>query len=313
MSGPAFPGTPLRLSRVVLVSDSPEDLAAAAEQMRGFGMIPQFVDTVLGPSEADAAGAPEPDVFILRKVLSRGELVECIEMARSDMRRARIKTVVLTRYHSAADRRRLIIAGARYLLATPVNAPVLQRVLRAALEDLAASEAIQDFVTSHRSGVGRLIAGVFEIRTTDEAQKLASMLATNYPSPEEVAIGIWELLSNAIEHGNLEIDFEEKALLLEAGRFEQEVRRRLCLPQYADRSVHVNFRRLPKEIRMLVTDCGPGFDSSRFLGAEPPVNRPNGRGIFMAERLSFDILRYRGRGNVAEAVVRLTTGASPQL
>lgn len=292
--------------RVVLIGDHAADLTGSAEQLRSFGIGSIFVDPSLDPADPAPTGSAEPDILIVKTPFSRGELIEYLEISRADLRRARIKTVVLTRFQSAVDRRRLIMVGAHYLLAFPVDPQVLLRVVRAALEDLATSDSIQDFVSSHKSGSGRMLLGVFEIRTFEEAQKLSSMLAMNYPSPEEVAIGIWELLCNAIEHGNLEIDFNEKLALLSEGRFEQEVQRRLSQPPFASRSAIVQFRCGRKAIRLRVTDQGPGFDFKRFLGADPPVNTPNGRGIFIAEKLCFDQLRYRGCGNIVEAVVKLS-------
>src|SRR5262249_26321766 len=93
------------------------------------------------------------------------------------------------------------------------------------------STSIQNFVATHKSAVGRMVRGVFEIQTLQEAEKLSSMLATHCPNPEKVAPGIWELLSNAVEHGNLEIGLEEKTAHLERGSFAEEVDRRLSLPR----------------------------------------------------------------------------------
>jgi anti-sigma regulatory factor (Ser/Thr protein kinase) len=158
-------------------------------------------------------------------------------------------------------------------------------------------------MAANKPAIGRLVSGVFEIRTLDEAEKLSTMLALHYPDQNRVAAGIWELLSNAVEHGNLGIDFDEKTRLLEAGRYHEEIHRRLDLAPWRDRIAVVAFRRTTRQIRLRVTDQGEGFDFDRFLTAEPPVDRPNGRGIAIAARLSFDRLTYRGCGTCVEAVV----------
>ena len=152
--------------------------------------------------------------------------------------------------------------------------------------------------------VGRLVSARFEIRTLEQADKLSAMLASQYPVPERVLTGIWELLSNAVEHGNLEIEFEEKSKLMQSGGYPQEVARRLELPCLTDRVVSVRFRRMAKSIRMRVRDEGPGFDFSRYIDA-PMSEGPNGRGILIATKFSFDKVAYRGRGNVVDAMVRL--------
>jgi anti-sigma regulatory factor (Ser/Thr protein kinase) len=166
-------------------------------------------------------------------------------------------------------------------------------------------EAIREFIAQHKSGIGKLIHGTFEIRTLDEAEKLSTMLANNYPAPERVSTGIWELISNAIEHGNLEIDYAEKAQLLESGLFAGEIARRLSVSPYARRVATVEFKRTRTTIRIRVRDQGKGFDFAKYLNATTLSDGPNGRGIRIASKFSFDRVVYRGRGNVVDAIVEL--------
>lgn len=168
-----------------------------------------------------------------------------------------------------------------------------------------AVQSIQSYVSTHKSAIGRLVAGEFEIRTLDEAEKLSTMLAANTPCPDKAAMGIWELLSNAIEHGNLEIDFETKTQLLHDGGIEQEISRRLELAPYRDRVARVIFRCAPDAVRIRVEDDGPGFDFRHYLDAAMPVERPNGRGIQIARRMCFDDIAYRGTGSIVEALIWL--------
>jgi two-component system cell cycle response regulator len=170
---------------------------------------------------------------------------------------------------------------------------------------MSADEAIRDYIASHKSGIGRLVVGLFEIRTLEEAEKLSTMLANNYPVPERVSTGIWELISNAIEHGNLEIDCAEKAQLLHSGYFAEELTRRLALPRYAARVASVEFRRTKTMIRIRVSDQGPGFDFKKYLGATTLSDGPNGRGILIASKFSFDKVIYRGKGNIVDALIKL--------
>lgn len=166
-------------------------------------------------------------------------------------------------------------------------------------------EAIHDYIASHKSGIGRLVQGVFEIRTLDEAEKLSTMLANNYPMPERAATGVWELMSNAIEHGNLEIDHAEKARLLEKGIFSDEVARRLTSSPYADRLATIIFRRTKTMIRLRIADEGKGFDYAKYLNAACPSEGPNGRGIMIAAQVSFDKVIYRRAGTMVDAITYL--------
>jgi anti-sigma regulatory factor (Ser/Thr protein kinase) len=174
-----------------------------------------------------------------------------------------------------------------------------------AAEAVASSEnAAWHDLAARTFAVGRLISARVEYRTLEQADKLSAMLACQYPVPERVLTGIWELLSNAVEHGSLEIDFKEKSQLIQDCSYPQEIARRLELPRFAKRRVSVRFKRSARSIRMRVCDEGPGFDFSRYVDA-PLSEGPSGRGILIATQFSFDKVSYRGRGNVVDAIVRL--------
>lgn len=172
-------------------------------------------------------------------------------------------------------------------------------------EKVSPVEAIQLYVAQHKPAIGRMVAGEFEITTLNEAEKLSTMLAANTPYPEKVSLGFWELLSNAVEHGNLEIDMQTKADLLLSGQMEAEVERRLTMEPYRGRIVRVSFKCGKKAIRLKVRDQGKGFDYEKFLNSEMPMDKPNGRGLHVARDLCFDSLKYEGCGNVVTATIKL--------
>ncbi len=172
-------------------------------------------------------------------------------------------------------------------------------------QQILTDKAIRDYLAAHKSVVGRLICGTFEIRGLDQAEKLSTMLASNYPAPERVSTGIWELMCNAIEHGNLEIDFNNKSKLIQSGHYTEEISRRLAMPNFSKRVVLVEFKRTKTGIRLRVTDEGPGFDYKKFLSSHLSVETPNGRGILIATKFSFDKVIYRGRGNVVDAITNV--------
>ena len=178
-----------------------------------------------------------------------------------------------------------------------------QRNTAAEAATLPENEAGHDLAAC-TSTVGRLVSAHFQIRTLEQADKLSGLLASQYPMPERVLTGIWELLANAVEHGNLEIKFEEKSQFVQSFCYLEEVTRRLALPCFASRSVSVQFWRTAKSIRIRVCDEGPGFDFSRYVDGTSSEG-VNGRGILIATKFSFDEVVYHRRGNEVDAVVRL--------
>jgi Histidine kinase-like ATPase domain len=146
---------------------------------------------------------------------------------------------------------------------------------------------------------------VFECRTLDEAQMLAGLLAQLSAEPRVAVVGLFELLANAVEHGNLGIDCKLKSELLRSERWLLELRRRQQLPEYRDRLVRVEIERTGDELAVCVRDEGEGFDFARYLELDPTrAFEPNGRGIALARLMSFRSLSYEAPGNVARATLR---------
>lgn len=166
-------------------------------------------------------------------------------------------------------------------------------------------QAIRSYVAVNRPAIGQLVEGVFDIRTLEEAERLSSMLAMQCPEPETAAVGIWELLSNAVEHGSLEIDGALKARLILEDAYLDEITRRQAREPFSTRVVRVMFRKQARSIRLRITDEGPGFDFARLKHACQPSEFPCGRGLVLARSIAFDNVRFRGRGNVVDARIRV--------
>ncbi len=143
----------------------------------------------------------------------------------------------------------------------------------------------------------------FRFRTLDEAEVLAHLIAEELPNPVRRLTGLLELLLNAIEHGNLEISAAEKQALVMSGRWLGEVNRRLSLETYAHRAVAVTLEQRPGEWVLTIEDEGHGFDHAKVDFSLAPSQLPRGRGIALARAMSFDSIRFEGRGNRVVATV----------
>lgn len=226
---------------------------------------------------------------------------------RADKHLRYLPVVMQTVADSAQEVSEGMQAGAFYYLTKPYSREMLLTTIQSALRDHvrlddlhadAESEAEQDGEHAHFYE--------FRVHGFKEAQRLASSLAKLFPDPERALLGLTELLVNAVEHGNLGIHYQEKRALLQSGQWESEIDRRINLPENAGKMVHVTLERLPHEIRLMVTDCGEGFDWQPYLEMSPErAFDPNGRGIAMSKMISFDTLEYQGKGNRVVATVRL--------
>jgi anti-sigma regulatory factor (Ser/Thr protein kinase) len=144
------------------------------------------------------------------------------------------------------------------------------------------------------------------IQTVEQARDAAAVLVNACPDPAAAVIGLTELLVNAVEHGNLGITYEDKTALNAAGTWEAEVRRRLSLPENANKRVELRLERTGDELRFTIRDEGPGFAWEKYGEVDTSrVFDNHGRGIAIARAMSFDRVEYRGNGNEVVATVRL--------
>ena len=199
---------------------------------------------------------------------------------------------------------------ADYVLTPDVDPATLVAIVRIARDFQEEVATLRADVASRRSAVGTIMSGQFEFRTLDEARNLATMLALACPNSDLVAVGLQELLVNAVEHGNLEIGAQEKQALLLSGQWRAEVEKRLQDPRYSGRRVIVNFKRGQRMISLTVQDDGEGFDHAALDKDDGTGTGYRGRGIALARSLSFASVTYLGSGNLVEATLLLEPAAA---
>lgn len=149
-----------------------------------------------------------------------------------------------------------------------------------------------------------LSQGSFRFHNLEEAYALAHFLSETSANTQLAALGITEILVNALEHGNLGITFEEKSKLHLQDEWLNEINRRLKLPEHAEQWVSVVFSKNEKEITLVVTDQGKGFDWRKYQAFDQENKlRQHGRGILVAKHFAFNALHYSEKGNEVTCVI----------
>ena len=184
----------------------------------------------------------------------------------------------------------------------------LQGALESALETNGLLSRLAEHVRDGESAVP--LSGRLAFRTIEQVHRLASPLAEACPDPPVAVIGLIELMVNAIEHGNLEISYDEKTALLRDGTWHEELARRLALPGYRQRTALLAFDSDGERLRIVIKDQGEGFDPAPYLSIDASrIAAPNGRGIALVKTLGFDSVAFRGCGNEVEVVMSFADAA----
>ncbi|MDM8522678.1 response regulator [Desulfococcaceae bacterium HSG8] len=196
-------------------------------------------------------------------------------------------------------------AGADYYLTKPYRQEILLSVVKTAAYGYTNYKSMQKSLEKTTDTLMLMKTGLFEFRNMDEAQRLSSLLAGVCPDPSRAVLGLWELMINAVEHGNLGIDYDEKSRLIERDEWSIEVEKRMAMPENALKKAAVEFENSADEVRFLIRDQGTGFDWHSFMELKPErAFDPHGRGIHLARTISFDQVEYLGTGSEVLAVIR---------
>ena len=289
-------GNPMPM--VLAVDDKQTNLAVleAMLQSEGYGVV-----TALDGVQAwDLLQNPDSkfQAILLDRIMPQMNGLEVLNKMKAHPRLKSIPVIMQTSADASHEVLEGINAGAYYYLTKPYQKKVLLGVVQAAVKDFQTHQSLQEQVRNNARTWSFLESGMFRFRTLAEARELAPLLANGCPEPERTVFGLGELLVNAVEHGNLQISYEEKSQLEGEGQLDDEIERRLTLPEHAHKYVEVMFVRREGFVEITVTDQGHGFDWQSYISLdEQRAFDSHGRGIAMARMMSFDKLEYQGNGN----------------
>ncbi|MBF0215028.1 MAG: response regulator [Magnetococcales bacterium] len=260
--------------------------------------------------EAWSKLAQNPRIYtavLLDRIMPHMDGMEVLKRIKGHSVLQGIPVIMQTSMSSAVDILDGIQAGAFYYLTKPFDRRTLLAIIRAAVADHARHRALRSAALQTQDALSMIWEGEFRLRTLEEAKSLAASLAQICPDPDQVVMGLSELLINAVEHGNLGITYEEKSKAMTTfDGLEQLVEQRLALPENAGKRVRICIERVPGEIRFRIVDEGEGFDWRAYETLRPErAFDTHGRGIAMAILFSFSKLEYRGRGNEVIGTVRV--------
>lgn len=288
--------------RILLVEDEPTNMFVLSAYLRNAGYAVDEVDNGLKAWQ-QLNNDPHYTLVVTDRLMPHMDGLELFSCMKKDARFLDIPVIMQTAATAPEQVVEGIKAGVYYYLTKPYQEETLLMLVRSAIRDREQSLVFNEQRAKQREALTTLQAGEFWIRSPEEAQSLAFMLGSLLPQAELAVSGLYELLLNAIEHGNLGIGYELKNRLLSNAQWDGEINRRLNSPEFADKHVKVEFRRHDGKVNIAITDQGNGFDWRPFMEIEPSrATQANGRGIAKANLLSFDNLAYANGGRTVQIV-----------
>ena len=110
---------------------------------------------------------------------------------------------------------------------------------------------------------------------------------------------LMELLTNALEHGNCGISYEEKSdWLNNGGTILDLIKKKISQPEFAGRKIYIGYEIGKTKSSFVIKDEGEGFDWKSRISDDksPSVEEAHGRGISLSKSLVSG-LRYNEKGN----------------
>lgn len=271
----------------------------------------QGYDTLAAPDGLEGLKAFktfQPDVVLADIQMPNMDGLEMLEKIR------KIDSNALVIMNSTLDSPEYTLKALRLKANDYLVKPVLEKDLIALLSKYS---GILENRTRTRAVYGliyRRELGMQIFNQLDQVDKIVDrlMLETEHAIPAQdrlgIHLGLVEMLVNAIEHGNLQITYDEKSQALEgdSNDWNQLVESRLQNPLFKDRTVNLEFSMNKERCEWLITDQGLGFDWNDLPDPNDPENllASHGRGI-MLTRLQFDECAYLGSGNQVRLVKNL--------
>lgn len=217
-----------------------------------------------------------------------------------------IPVIMLTGRSDPQDIQAGISAGAYYYLTKPFEQSVLLSLIESAIISRLHIQNLQVELDDTLVVTHLVDDALFWFQTISQAERLAFWFSQCCPDPAGARLGLHELLINAVEHGNLEINYNEKTILKAENTLTAEIKIRFQKVPFKNRKASLHFQRLPEQLVFHIVDEGPGFDYDKYLTLSPDRAFANhGRGIAIANHLCFSKLEYIEPGNQVIARINL--------
>lgn len=129
-------------------------------------------------------------------------------------------------------------------------------------------------------------------------EKIDSFLKSTYM----IEVALYEAIYNAVEHGNLEITKEKKENLINNGKYDDFLTKKMSEKTNCNRKVKISGTVSEKNLTVIIEDEGKGFDWKKEMDtlktrlAKKESGKYNGFGLKIITS-AFDEVKHNNKGN----------------
>jgi len=288
---------------VLLVDDEIFNLEILEELLDDSGYQTECAGNGRVACELLGANPEKYQAVLLDRMMPEMGGLEVTEFMKQDPQLSKIPVIMQSAKAAKQDIQDGLNAGILYYLTKPFAKHELLSIVDTAVRFFFDCQEFHDQLENSRTN--QQPPQRIELRTVAEARTHAVELAHLADHPSKVVMGLYELIVNAIEHGNLGIGYKLKSQLQDSSLWLEEIEKRLESAENRDKKVCVEHRVENGIVSYTITDEGTGFNFREYLEVSTHRNlNTSGRGIAIARVLSFDNVLFVKPGNQVIAQTR---------
>ncbi|GMR08924.1 MAG: hypothetical protein BMS9Abin26_1934 [Gammaproteobacteria bacterium] len=297
--------------RILVVDDEPLNLEIIEEHLDDEGYAVVTAENGVAAWEL-LEKDPEFDTILLDRMMPEMDGIEVLKKIKASHTLRDIPVIMQTAASSQDQIAEGIHAGAYYYLTKPFNPTVLCNIVKAALLQITKQKELRDEAEQTKSTMRLMDSGYFTFKTLKDARSLASLISGAFPDPDKVVLGLSELMINAIEHGNLGLNYKDKSGFIESGNWEKAINELQQSREHRYKYAEVIIKTIDGKLQVRITDMGNGFDWEPFMEIDTDrAHDTHGRGIAIARLMSFDEVKYLESGNQVVAITNKYKAQDP--
>lgn len=291
------------MTSILVVDDAVLDQQVAGEYVEALGATPVYAAN--GREALEVMESQCPDVVLTDLKMPEMNGLELVRQVRQNY--PSVPVILMTAFGSEDVAVEALRAGASSYVPKKELKKQLGEALRVVLSSVEAAKkrgqvrqfldvCESRFVLGYEANgpqtlISYLQEGLTGLQFCDDAELM------------QISTALTEALTNAVNHGNLELD----SALREAadGSYHKLGGERAKQPPYAGRRVYVKSTLTPSEATYIIKDEGPGFDPATLPDPTDLENllKASGRGVMLI-RTFMDEVRFNETGNEITMVKR---------